>query len=332
MRSCRRARGRFVVVLALLALGASACNTTRFMANQMVGALEASRTAFNRERSPEQARAAAPASLSMVEGFIVSSPHNDALLLLAAEMNANAAFALIEPREAFGWLYPGLEPEEASAWAAALYLKAYRYAERALAERDEALARALADNDLEALRTGLAALEADDGDTIAALYWCAFAMGGAINLQLDDPDRIARLPAVLAIMERLAAIAPAFEHAGAHGFLAVYYSARGPAAGGDLRRANAHYREVFRRTGGRFLIPYVLYARFYCVALGASAPARARELFRKACRHVLETPADIDPDQVLANTIAKRWARWLLEDLDELIFPPLEDEAGGGQG
>ncbi|RME75888.1 MAG: hypothetical protein D6776_02315, partial [Planctomycetota bacterium] len=94
-----------LVAIALL----GGCNTTRFMANQMVGSLEASKRAFARERSPEQARAAAPASLSMLDGFIESAPHNEDLLRIAAEMNANAAFALIEPREEFGWVMPGYE-------------------------------------------------------------------------------------------------------------------------------------------------------------------------------------------------------------------------------
>ncbi|RME76451.1 MAG: hypothetical protein D6776_01230, partial [Planctomycetota bacterium] len=248
-------------------------------------------------------------------------------LRIAAEMNANAAFALIEPREEFGWVMPGYEVDALRDWARALYAKARRYALRALAEQDPALAEGFRTETPDAFAQRLAQLEPDD-DRLPALYWAAFASGNEINLRLDDPAALARLPVVLATMERIAELAPDAFLAGAHTFLAVFYSARGPAAGGDLERAWRHYDEVFRRTHGRFLLPYVLYARFYCVALGAQAPERARTLFRKAIRHVLTTPPDAMAEQVLANTIARRWASWIEQDLDEWILPPLPDEPG----
>jgi tetratricopeptide (TPR) repeat protein len=315
-----------VVCAASLATG---CNATKFMADSMVGSLESSKTAFNREESPEQARAAAPASLGMIDGFIVSSPKNKKLLLAAAEMNANAAFALIEPRDELGWVWPGYDPEELTDWARALYSKAQGYAMRALELQDPELAGALRGDGEKGGKLALAARLAtfkERDKRIPALFWSAFAWGGAINLSLDDPDAIAALPRIVDVMERLAEVAPDYNFAGAHTFLAVFYSSRGRAAGGDLEKANAHYKEVFERVEGRFLVPYVLYARFYCVALGAEQPARAREQFEQTCHLVLDAARDVHPDQILANTIAKRWAGWLIEDLDNLIFPPLPPE------
>ncbi|GIW71797.1 MAG: hypothetical protein KatS3mg102_1339 [Planctomycetota bacterium] len=304
---------RLAAVAWLVAAAAAGCNTTRFMANSMVGMLEASKLAFNRERSVEQAREALPAAASTIDGLIVASPHNPELLLAGAETHATGAFGLIEPDD----------PERARI----MYDKARRYAARALAEQDAELAETVVRGRLEEVQRALAEIEPGD-ERIPALFWTAFAWGSYINLSLDRPDVVAALPAVVAIMERLAEVAPDYFHAGPHLFLAVYYSSRGPAVGGELERARRHYHEVFTRTRGRLLMPYVLYAQLYCVALGGSEPERARAQFTKALRWVLDAPDDIHPDQILANAIAKRRAAELLPELDDLIFPPLPPEDG----
>ena len=47
-----------------------------------------------------------------------------------------------------------------------------------------------------------------------------------------------------------------------------------------------------------------------------------RALFDKTLREVLDAPADIWPDQRLANELAKRRAARYLKQGDDLILPP----------
>lgn len=297
--------------LALAGPLAAGCSMSELIADNMAGSLGDMQAAFNREESPKQAREAAPALLAMLDGFIVSSPDNVELLLAAAEMNATAAFAFYE-----------LEDER---WARATYRKARRYGLAALQDEDAGLARVLEEGGEEDVRRALAGLERGD-DRIPALFWSAFAWGGLINVSRDDMDAIAELPKVVAVMQRLTEVAPGFFHGGPHLFLAMYYSSRGRAVGGDPQKGREHFDEVFLLTRQRALLPHVLFAENYCVALGADEPARARALFTKALLYVREAPADIWPEQRLQNEIAKQWAEELLPELDDLIFPPLPDE------
>jgi hypothetical protein len=299
-----------------LVLLAPACSMNEFVANRMASTFDQTARAMNREESPKTAREAAPALLKMLDSFVEMSPRNPVLLEKAAEQDANFAFAFIE--------------EEDPDRARILYRRAKGYGMRALKERDEDLAKALVGPE-DALRKRLAGLEAGD-DAIPALFWAAFAWGGEINVSRTDQRLLADLPKVLAVMDRLCAIAPDFYHAGPHMFLAVYYSSRGSALGGDVKKSKEHFEQVMSRgsdTRGKrrplFLLPYVLYARFYCVALGEKEPEKARKEFVDALKLVRETPLDVDPDNILPNAIAKERAAKLLPQLDDLILPPLDD-------
>ncbi len=296
-----------VALCSLLALG---CSFNAIVAGRMAGAFDEMQRAFNREESAAHAREAAPALLKMLDGFVEMAPRNEELLEKAAAMNAEFAFGLIE--------------DEDPARARLLYRRARAYGERALAERDPDL-RAALDGAEEPLRARLAALEPGD-EAIPALFWTAFAWGGEINLSRGDARAVAELPKVVAVMERLVEIAPAFHRAGPHLFLAVYYGSRGSAVGGDPAKSKAHFDRAAALTGGKFPIVDVLYARFYCVALGEKDPGRARAEFVRALERVRACPIDADPDNRLATAIAKERAARLLPQLDDLILPPLPEE------
>ncbi len=309
------------VVPAVLALAATAagCSFNKIVADNMAASFEDSTVAFNREGSPRHAREASPALLKMLDGFIVSSPENPDLLLKGAEMNATFAFAFIE--------------KEDQDWARELYRKARDYAMRGLATEDETLHAALTAKDAKTREAALKpALAAADEDDVRAVFWTAFAWGGLINMSRSDIAAAADLPLVVAMMERVAELDPDYNFAGSHLFLGVYHARAGRTLGGDPKRSEAHFREVFKRTRDRFLIAYELYAEYTCVALGETEPERARAEFTRALTHVVAAPADIDPEQRLANAIAKERAAALLPQLDDLIFPPLPPEPDGPGG
>ncbi|MHC4830152.1 MAG: TRAP transporter TatT component family protein [Planctomycetota bacterium] len=310
-RGAARVARLAVLVLVPVLLAVPGCKFNKLVADNMASSLKDMQAAFNQEESPRQAREASPALLSQLDGFIVSSPENEDLLLAGAEMNASAAFAFFE-----------IEDED---WARACYRKAKRYALRALAERDEDLRDTLVKGDEQAVRKALAAVKKGD-DRIPALFWTGFGWGSEINVSKDDMDTMADLPKVVALMEHLLEIAPDYYFAGPHLFMAVYYSSRGPAIGGDLTKAHEHYHEVFKRTNERMLMPYVLYAEFYAVTLGGQDSRQGLKEFDWAIAKVLDAPRDLWPEQGLANAIARQSAEELAEERDDLILPPLPDE------
>jgi hypothetical protein len=306
-------RALLAACLAATLLGAPGC-MKQIIAGRLASSFEDMERAFNREESPRAAREAAPALLQMLDGIVEMSPRNERLLEQGAMMNATFAFAFIE--------------EEDPAWARILYRKAKDYGLRALAEKDEDL-RAALDGPEQPLRARLAALETDH-DAIAPLFWTAFAWGGEINVSRGDSRAIADLPKVVAIMERLGDLAPAFYYGGPHLFLGVYYASRGSTLGGDPKKARAHFDAVRRITGGRYPLLDVLYARYYCVALGEKDAGLARAEFVAALERVGKAPLDIDPENRLATAIAKARAAKLLPALDDLILPPLPDDTETG--
>lgn len=332
-------RSRVLALAAVLAIP-SGCSINKMVADNMAGALRDQERALNREGSVRHAREAAPGALKMLDGFIVSSPENVDLLLAGAKQNAGFAFAFIE--------------EEDNAWARVLYRRAREYGLRALAEEDGDLRESLCwgtsvrtplreeylhlgskgaqvafmlgGDAPRPLEEALAALTPGD-DAIPALFWAAFAWGGLVNVSKEDQDLLTDVPVIVKVMERLAAIAPEYEHGGAHLFLAVYYGSRGSTIGGDVKKSAQHFDAVSAITMGRYPIVEVLRARWLCVAQGEKEPAKARAEFARRLEAVLATPDDVDPENVLATALAKSRARKLLKEIDDYILPPLpEDE------
>ncbi|HSF78080.1 MAG TPA: TRAP transporter TatT component family protein, partial [Steroidobacteraceae bacterium] len=50
-----------------------------------------------------------------------------------------------------------------------------------------------------------------------------------------------------------------------------------------------------------------------------------RQCFREALDSALAIDIDANPSSRLANTLMQRRARWLLDDIDRLILPPLDE-------
>lgn len=293
---------RFVALLLLAGLALfPACKMNRFIADKMTTSLQDQALAFERETNVKQAREAGPGMLKMLDGFLISSPDNPDLLLAGARMNTTFAFALIE--------------EEDPARARDLYARARGYGERLLARR-KGLPDLLRKGGPE-LDAALAGLGKKD---LGPLFWTAFAWGSAVNLQRNSAEAVADLPTVQAVMQRVLALDETYHHAGPHLFFGVTYGSRTKAMGGDPDRSREHFEACLRLTGRKFLLAQVLYARCYAVGV------QDRGLFTKLLEEVRDAPADLDPEQALANAIAKERAGRLLKKIDDLFLPDLPDE------
>ncbi len=287
--------------LCLLVAALPACKMNRFIANQMTASLQDQTIAFERETNVRHAREAGPGMLKMLDGFLVSSPDNPDLLLAGMRMNTVFGFALIE--------------EEDPQRARDLYARARAYGERLLSRRK---------GFLEALRKGGpeldAALQGLRREDVPLLFWYAFAWGSWVNVQRTSPDAVADLPTVQALMGRLRELDETYYQAGPHLFLGVTYGSRTKTMGGDPDKAREHFEANLRLTSRRFLLSHVYYARFHAVQ------TQDRNLFLKLLEEVRDAAADLDPDQALANAIARDRAARLLKKVDDLFLPELPEE------
>lgn len=276
----------------LLAAALSACSLRTVAVRQTAEIADAGMPALLKEADPQLAREAMPGQLKLLETFLESDPANPRLLHRLAQGFAGYAHLFIEDED------PGR--------AAALYRRALSFALR-LAERNPSL-KGLDRLDPSALEGALR--KAGPADA-AALYWAATAWAGWADNAKGDPEALAGVPKAARLMGRVLELDPALEHGGPELWFGVYYCVRPRLAGGDPAKGRAYFEAALARSGGRYLTAKLFYAKYYAVA------ALDRALFARLLGEV--SASDPLPDARLADEVARRKAKRLLERTDELF-------------
>jgi hypothetical protein len=242
---CRAAFASLAIVWLLL----SGCSTGQLVARGAAPLIDHGMAAMNRETDLELARSSIPANLKMIEALLLADPGNAAYRVQAAMGFYGYALGFVESAD--------------QDRAAALYQRAR---DHALVALDRAgMAQATLMGDAAELERALAQL---DSRAVPALFWTASTWGKWIELQLDDPARLAELPRVEALMQRVLALDETYYHGGAHIFFGAYYGGRAclaailpcsraldrathsakPARLGEARRVRQMGREAFPAT------------------------------------------------------------------------------------
>lgn len=291
-----------------LAMG-TACSMRIFAINRLGDALAESGATYASDNDPTLVREALPFALKLIESLLDQSPRHHGLLLAAAGGFTQYTYAFVQEEA------DETEDDDLAAAAALrerarkLYLRARDYGLRGLQVRHDGLA--------EALRSGSAAAVAAaaqaEREDVPLLYWTAAAWGGAIAMKKDDPELLADLPVVEALMKRGLALDPAFDHGAIHEFLIAFEGSRSEAMGGSIERARAHFREALRLSGGQRAAPLVDLAETVAVRL------QDRAEFEDLLKRALAIDADARPEWRLANLSMQRRARWLLARADQLF-------------
>lgn len=233
--------------------------------------------------------------LKLVEGLLVSDPLNPELRLLAAEGFSGYAFLFLEESE----------PERAKAF----YQRGADHAWAAV-RCGNCKSRPFWSWTQESFDGWLAKLEKED---VPALFWLAFGAGNKANLSRDSSEEVAKLPRIAAMMRRVHELDKEFQFAGADLFFGIYYASRPALLGGDNAKAKLHFEWARRLTSGRYLMAYVLEARYLAVALQDQA------MFEQLLKRVVapEQPGGSLPGARLTDEAAKKRAAHLLEKADD---------------
>lgn len=282
--------------LALLILAAilAACGPRTAAVRVTAGLLERGAPALREEPDPDLAREALPGQLKLLEALLRNDPANPELLVTLAEAAVGYAYLFLE--------------DEAPERARGLYRRAADWGLR-LAEAGGRL-KGPASLSPEAMGRALSEAEREDAP---ALYWTAMAWAGAANLAQSDPEALATVPKAERMMGRALALAPEFQFGGPDLFFGVLYSARPKIAGGDPERGRRHFEAAVARTQGRYLPAKLLYAQHYAVA------TLDEDLFRSLLGEIAAADPAALPEARLANEVAKRKAKRLMERIDELF-------------
>ena len=145
------------------------------------------------------------------------------------------------------------------------------------------------------------------------LYWMGQCWAGWLMLNLDDLQALVAISKVGAVLERALELDASYHYAGPHMLLGAFYGGRSKLLGGNPDKARDHFEKARELTQRTFLMVNVLYAKTYAVQ------QQDRALFKKLLAEVMDAPADILPEQQLANAVAKQKAQKLLESADDLF-------------
>ena len=283
-----------IMTAALLAvLTLSGCASVKSMAiTALAPTFEDMNVAVNRLQDFEIVKQGIPSNIMLIEGLLEGAPDNRALLTLAAQTYCIYALGFVEDED----------PERASY----LYDRGKMHGLKVLM-MNPAFQGAVAEGG-DALSE---ALNGFGGSDVASLFWTGNCWGSWINLNKDKVKALAEVPKVELIMKRVLHLDETYFFGGPHLFFAMMAVSKPRMFGGDPEKAQEHFDKTFAISEGKFLLPYVLYARYYATFTFDEA------LYTTTLQRVLDAPSDILPDQALANEIAKRKARRLLDDVGE---------------
>lgn len=287
------------------------CSIRTLAVNSLGEALAEGASVYASDNDPDLVREALPFNLKTLETLLVSAPENRGLLLSAC-----STFTLY----AAGFVQADAEVAE---WADFDYARAEALTSRALnlfvRARDYCLRRLELDHPgmSERLRLEPAtAVHSFDVDDVETLYWLGGSWGLAISIGLDRPALSADLPAVRALMERALVLDEDYNRGALHAAFITLESVP-DLLGGSPARAREHFDRAVELTGGGDA------SVFISLATGVSRPAQDRDEFESLLQMALAIDPDADTSIRLANLVAQRRARLLLDHVDELFDPPL---------
>jgi tetratricopeptide (TPR) repeat protein len=262
--------------------------------NTVGGIVDDGFAGFTEESDLQLAGEALPANLKLLEVMLKNDPDNDRLLRLLSEGYSSYALGFVEDTD----------PDRARAF----YLRAKEYG-LSILRQNKQFAGALAGSP-DNLTAELRRLGRDD---VPAVFWSAFGWASAIYLSISDPDALADLPRVEAMMRFVAEKDSSFYYGGAYLFLGTLYGSRSKFLGGDPDLARRYFERALAINDGKFLMTQVYYARSVAVQ------TLDEELFNRLLDTVENTSLEVLPEFRLANAIAKKKAKILRAKLGDLF-------------
>ena len=143
--------------------------------------------------------------------------------------------------------------------------------------------------------------------SVPLLFWTSFSWGGSINLNKDSPEAIIEFPKTEAMMQRVLDLDEYYFYGGPHLFFGVSFGSRPAMFGGNLEKSKEHFDKAINAYQRKFLMALVMYAQVYAVQ------AQDPQLFDSLLGEVVAADPAAMPEQRLANELAVRRAKWLLE-------------------
>ena len=302
----RRSVPAIPLLLAATMLASSGCSLRTMAVNAIVPVL-ADPAVYLSEEDPELVRESLPFLLKTIESIILTAPEQDEALVSACSgftLYGNAFLQVDADIASWEGEYDREIELRDRTWK--LYVRARDYCLRSLELKYDGIGDGLREDPA-------AALAVAGAEDVEVLFLLSAAWGLAISNALDQPDLIADLPVVRALLERALELDEDYGQGSIHGALITVESL--PAQlGGSLERAREHFERAVELSGGLDAAPYVT------LALGVSVPEENRAEFEELLNQALAIDPDEDTTLRLLNVVNQKRARLLLDRVDDLFF------------
>ncbi len=305
-----RRTDRNIQTLALLSvlvcILSSGCSVRTIAVNRLGDALSNNGTSFASDDDPELVKAATPFSLKLMESLLAERPQHRGLLLAASRGFTQYAYAFVQQDADAAEERDVEEASNLRIRARRLYLRARDYGLRGLEVDHEGFERKLRKNSRQAVGITRPA-------DVPLLYWTAVSWAAAISVSKNEPDLIADLPFVEALIDRALELDETFESGAIHAFLISFEPGRTGSGDGTVR-ARRHFERAMELSGGSQAGPLLALAE--SVSIGNQNSAEFESLLGRA----LAVDVDARPEWRLANLVMQQRARWLLSRTDKLFY------------
>ena len=294
-------------ILLLAWLAGSGCSIRRYAMNQVADALAGSGATFASDDDPELVKTAVPFSLKLIESLLAENPRHTGLLASAASGFTQFAYAFVQEEADETEPLDLAAAEAMRTRARRLYLRAQRYGLRGLEVTHSGFGTTLFANPKTTVR---AATKAD----VPLLYWTAAAWAAAISLSKDNPELVAQIPVMEALIDRALELDESFGGGSIHTFLITYEMSRQGAHGDPAARARQHFDRAMALSKGTDAAPLV--------ALAEAMTVQKQDVKEFECllNRALAINPDASPDNRLVNLVMQRRARWLLSRKADLFL------------
>jgi predicted anti-sigma-YlaC factor YlaD len=284
------------------------CSTVnRVAVNKLGDALAGGGTVYASDNDPALIRDAAPFSLKLMESLLATTPDHTGLRLAAASGFTQYAYAFVQAEA------EALEDTDVAAANAGrvracnLYLRGRDHGLRGLESIHAGFGASLRTSPREAVQRCTR-------EDVPLLYWTAAAWASAITTGKDQPDLIADLPLIEALIDRACTLDESFDSGAIHVFLTAYELSRPGGTGDPVARARGHFERALALSGGASAGPLVTYAENVCVR------RQDRAQFESLLQQALAIDPDAKPEWRLANLVLQMRARRLLARTDDLFL------------
>jgi len=284
------------------------CSINKMAINAVSNALSGagSSDVFTGDSDPELVGDALPFAIKMYEALLSQNPKHEGLQLTTGSLFVMYANAFIQgPAEMLDPVDYYYERSESLDRAKKLYVRGKDILYTALEYKFPGfMAATVQEGTLAPL------LKKCKKDDVPLLYWAAAGGFAAYSIDVFDFDLGFSIPEWGAMMARAYELDPEFNEGAIDEFYIQYYASLPENMGGDMDKAEIHFKRALEKSGGLSAGPYVSYAKSVC----ANAQKPDYDAFTENLEKALAIDSDQNKSNRLVNILSQRKAKFMLDN------------------